>query len=195
MKHFCIDIDNVVAQTDEVLRAVIADFTNNRVRLAYDDVLNFDYCKCKDETGNSITRDEWRAIHDLFSEPRYLWLIRPTRGAIEGLCEVSRHAVVHFATSRLAKARRVTIEWLENHGFPSHDLHFLKQGEKHASLRQFSAAVEDDYDQAKAFATLSGTPCFLLSHPWNRDRPHVNGVTWTNTWQELTARLIEIATT
>ena len=54
---------------------------------------------------------------------------------------------LHLATSRLPKARRVTIEWLEKHDFPAHDLHFLKHGNKHVSLGQFAAAVEDHYEQ------------------------------------------------
>ncbi|MHB8848021.1 MAG: 5' nucleotidase, NT5C type [Burkholderiales bacterium] len=153
----------------------------------------FNYFECKDSTGNSIDKEEWKSIHERFSEPRYLWLIQPFPGAIEGLRQLSKHCTLHFATSRLPKARRVTVEWLENHGFPSHDLHFLRHGEKHVSLRQLSAAVEDNYDQAKAFATDGGIPCFLLRHPWNRTKPAVDGIHWADNWAELTEHLLRIA--
>ena len=32
-KHFCIDIDNVIACTDEVMRQVIEEYTGGRVQL------------------------------------------------------------------------------------------------------------------------------------------------------------------
>lgn len=192
MQHFCIDIDNVIARTDDVMRQVIAEYTGNRVRLAYEHVQEFNYYDCKDEAGNSISKEEWRHVHELFSEPRYLWLIQPVPGAVEGLRRLAKRGTLHFATSRLPKSRRVTVEWLENHGFPPHDLHFLKHGEKHASLRPVSAAVEDDYDQAKAFATMGETPCFLLRHPWNCNKPAVDGVQWVDAWPELTERLMAL---
>jgi len=193
MKNLCIDIDNVIARTDEVMRRVIAEYTGGRIQLAYEDVREFNYFECKDSTGNSISKEEWKHIHELFSEPRYLWLIQPFPGAVEGLRQLAKRYTLHFATSRMPKARRVTVEWLENHGLPSHDLHFLKHREKHASLRPFSAAVEDDYDQAKAFATDGGTPCFLVRHPWNQTKHATEGIQWVDTWPELTERLLTVA--
>lgn len=190
MRHFCIDIDNTVARTDEVMRRVIADYTAGRVRLAYEDVIAFDYYKCPDQQGNQITKEEWTPIHDLFATPRYLWQVEPIPGAIEGLRELAKYGTIHLATSRLRQARRTTVEWLDAHSFPNHDLHFLKHGEKHASLRPFAAAVEDHYEQAVAFATTGQTPAFLIRHPWNRDCKPVQGVLWVDSWEELTQRLL-----
>ncbi len=44
--------------------------------------------------------------------------------------------------------RAATGTWLGHHGFADHSLHFLRHGEKHAALDQFTAAVEDPYEQA-----------------------------------------------
>lgn len=190
MKNLCIDIDNVVARTDEVMRSVIAEYTSGRVKLTYEEINEFNYFECRDRNGNCITEEEWKHIHNLFSEPRYLWLIQPFPGAVEGLHQLAKRYTLHFATSRMAKARRVTVEWLENHGFPSHDLHFLKHREKHASLRPFSAAIEDDYEQAKSFVSDGDTPCFLLRHPWNQEKPISKGIQWVNDWNDLTEHLL-----
>lgn len=190
MKHLCFDIDNVLASTDEVMRKVIEEFTTGRVKLAYEHIKEFNYYECRDVNGNGITKDEWKHIHELFSEPRNLWQIQPIRGAIESLRILSTRATLHLATSRLPKARRVTVEWLDNHGFPSHDLHFIKHGEKHVSLSPFNAAVEDDYNQAVSFAKLGNTPCYLLRHPWNQNKSVVEGVELVDTWSELTERLL-----
>jgi len=193
LKHFCIDIDNVIAQTDRVMRKVIAEHTNGRVQLEYSDIVDYDYYKCADRNDNKITPAEWRAIHLLFSEKRNLWQVEPTSGAVQGLQRLAEKAVLHFATARLPKARAVTIEWLADYEFPKHDLHFLQHGEKHSSLRPFRAAVEDHYDQAKSFATLGDTPCFLLRHPWNHGQPAVHNVFPVEDWVQLTDRLLELA--
>lgn len=87
------------------------------------------------------------------------------------------------------------MEWLDNHGFPPHDLHFLKPGEKHASLRKFTAAIEDDYAQAHSFATIANTPCFVLKHPWNATKPQIPDVIWVPDWRELARRLTSLFVT
>ncbi len=157
--RLCIDIDNVLARTDEVMRRVIRAHTAGRVDLCYEEVQEFDYCRCKDARGHSITKEEWQEIHALFSEPRYLWLIQPVDGVQDCLRGLNEKYELHLATARLPEARRTTIEWLEAHDFPPHSLHFLRHGEKHLSLGEFAAGVEDDRAQAEAFAN-SGTPCY-----------------------------------
>jgi uncharacterized HAD superfamily protein len=190
MKHFCIDIDNTIAESDKVMRRVISEFTGGKVELEYDDIVTFNYYECRDRKGNRITKEEWSDVHKLFSTPKYLMSIRPVAGALKGLRQLAKYGSLHFATSRLPKARKATIDWLEKCSFPSHDLHFLKHGEKHAALKQFTAAVEDDYDQAAAFAHVGETACFLIEHPWNRSRYRTEGVHWVKNWSELTQRLL-----
>lgn len=190
--HFCVDIDNTIAQTDVVMRRVIAEVTNDRVRLEYDDVVTFNYYECRDPKGNRITKEEWKVVHDNFSKPENLLSIQPFPGAIEAIQKLGERGIVHLATSRLAKARKTTIEWLETHGLLSHDLHFLRHGEKHAALKRFTAAIEDDYDQAAAFAYVGETPCFLIRHPWNKSRYQLPNVRWVADWAELMIRLLEL---
>ena len=192
--RLCIDIDNVLAKTDQVMRRVIAKVTKKRVRLKYEEVVEFNYYECEDEQQERISKKEWIQVHDLFSEPRYLRAIEPMPGAIYGLRRLARRGTIHLATSRIRKARKATVEWLDNHGFPDHYLHFLKHGEKHTSLRCFAAAVEDDYEQAKAFATC-GTPCFLIRHPWNKTKPPIKNIEWVDDWKELTKRLLQLLPT
>jgi 5'(3')-deoxyribonucleotidase len=191
MSSLCIDIDNVLARTDEVMRRVICDFTNGRVNFKYEQIIQFDYWKCKDGTGCTVTKNEWNSIHELFSEPRYLWMVQPEPGVQDCLKLLAAKFDIHLATSRLPKARRQTIEWLDNHGFPPHDLHFLKHGEKHVSLGKFAAAVEDHYEQAVEFANC-GTPSFLLQHPWNRGKPQADKLKWVNDWSDLTKQLVSL---
>jgi predicted RNA-binding protein with RPS1 domain len=62
-KHFCLDIDNVIAQTDEVMRRVIEEYTGGRVRLSYEGIKEFNYYECRDARGNNITREQWTQVH------------------------------------------------------------------------------------------------------------------------------------
>ncbi len=165
--RLCVDIDNVLARTDEVMREVIREWTQGRVELAYEDIKRFNYWECRDTNGNSITRDDWRKVHEEFSQPKYLSAIQPIEGAVETLKNLSQFYDLHLATSRLASARLATVEWLARHSFPKHDLHFLQHGEKHVSLGQFLASVEDDPAQAEAFADHGTIMSFVLAHPWN----------------------------
>jgi len=41
--RFCIDLDNVLARTDEVMRRVISDFSGGKVQLDYEDIVKFNY--------------------------------------------------------------------------------------------------------------------------------------------------------
>jgi hypothetical protein len=70
--RLCVDIDNVIAQTDEVMRRVIREFTNGRVNYDYEHVIEFDYHKCVDKAGENSTKEEWKGIHELFPGARQL---------------------------------------------------------------------------------------------------------------------------
>ena len=183
--RICIDIDNVVAQTDEVMRAVIRKITKERVVLEYKHITTFNYWECHDDNGNAITRDEWKEVHDRFSESEWLNRIQPVADVQESLRRLSEKYILHFATSRLAKARRTTIEWLEQNGFPDHDIHFLKHGEKHISLGAFDVSVEDDPTQALAFAAAGFGLNFVIEHPWNAGIADAGNLRRVAGWREI----------
>ncbi len=115
--------------------------------------------------------------------------ILPVPGVQDQLDQLASAFDLHFATSRLPKARRTTIQWLENYKFPLHDLHFLKHGEKHASLGNFYAAVEDHYEQAVDFAKTR-IRSYLIEHPWNKGKEAVDNLRWVLGWPELVALLL-----
>lgn len=183
--RICIDIDNVIAQTDGVMRTVIRDVTGGRVDLEYEDVQCFNYWECRDRNGNSITKEDWKAVHAAFSEPRYVGSIEPVPGVQEHLNRLGERYMLHLATSRLPQARKTTIEWLERHRFPPHDLHFLKHGEKHISLGRFDASVEDDPAQACAFANAGFAMNFVIAHPWNTSISDAATLRRVSSWNEI----------
>jgi 5'(3')-deoxyribonucleotidase len=187
-------IDNVVAKSDDVMRAVIREITVGRVNLRHEDVLRFSYQTCPDANGQKITDAEWSMVHDRFSEPDCLISIQPYEGAASWLSRLSGLFSIHFATSRLPKAREATVRWLVQHGFVmDNNLHFLSHGRKHTSLANLAAAVEDDLDQARAFAIETKIDSFVMNRPWNQDPSPPPKLHRVRDWEELGSRLSDLA--
>ncbi len=196
--RLCIDIDNVIAETDTFMRRIIREHTGGRVNLRYDDISDFDYRNCADAAGEQLRRgnpaagiaDEWHVVHDIFSDR--VAEVEPYPGIQKILRELSQTFELHLATSRLYRARAGTIAWLTNHDFPDDiRLHFLRSGEKHLSMGRFFAAVEDELNQAIAFAH-AGIHSFVRAHPWNTKGQ--NGLLHRyRTWEEIASALLALA--
>jgi 5' nucleotidase, deoxy (Pyrimidine), cytosolic type C protein (NT5C) len=189
MEALCVDLDNVIAGSDAVMRRVIRDFTGGKVNLEEHHIREFNYHECFDDAGHHTEEKDWPEIHELFSEPRHLWLVQPYPGAVDCLRTLRARFEIHLATSRLPEARGTTIAWLENHNIPIDDVHFLRRGKKHTSLGKFAAAVEDDYEQGAAFAS-SGTLCYLMDRPWNHSKAPADKIKWVQDWKELCEELL-----
>ena len=104
----CIDIDNVIAKTDEVMRSVIRAHSRRGVDLQYEDVVCFDYWLCRDSQGRRIDRNEWDLIHREFTF-NYLSRISPVDGVQEYLQRLAKWFDVHLTTSRLPGVLSITI--------------------------------------------------------------------------------------
>jgi uncharacterized HAD superfamily protein len=165
-KHLCIDVDNVLAQTDSVIRRLIRERSSFRVDLRYEHIVTFNYYECSDSRGRGISMAEWTAIHLEFSRSQSITSIEPYPECISVLSSLASRYVLHIVTSRLPCARKPTADWLDSHAFPAHTLHFVGHREKHLLPERFAAAIEDDPEQALCFAR-AGTPTIVLAHPWN----------------------------
>ncbi len=166
----CVDIDNVISRTDEVIRFLVQTHTESRVRLKYEDIVCFDYWRCRDSTGGQITREEWGRIHEEFLE-NHLSLVEVWDDAPPALEHLNQTLDVHIATSRGERARSATTAWLREHRIPYAELHCVGAGEKHLIDRGFAAAIEDDREQAYALFSV-GVPVYLLARPWNHIGRH-----------------------
>jgi len=163
--RLCVDIDNVIADSDPLMRKIIAEVTKGRVQLEYEDVKHFDYWKCRDRKGEQLDKADWQKVHDIFSQRVHE--IEPYPHAQAALLELAKVFEIHLATSRQITARAGTANWLADRGFPEDlRLHFLKWREKHLALGGFFAAVEDELEQCMSFAR-AGIHSFLYAHPWN----------------------------
>lgn len=180
----CIDIDNVIAETDEVIRRLIKEHTECAVNLDYQDIVNFDYWRCKDKFGAGINKAQWGKIHEAFSTPDCLLAISPNSAAQESLQKLAESFEVHIVTSRFPNTREITLKWLGEHRLPFEFFHISKHREKHLLPLQFCAVIEDDYEQAVMFSK-AGTKAFLIEHPWNNAQAPANGVWLAKNWGDV----------
>ncbi len=189
MPAICVDIDNVVARTDEVMREVIRDYSSGRVDLGYDDVVCFDYWMCRDRYGRRFEGSEWPNIHEEFSR-NHLFRIAPYDNIKNYLQQIAERFEVHLATSRLAEGREATIQWLSQHEIPYGELHFVAHGEKHLIGQQFVGVVEDDREQGYAFSAR-GVRVFLLAHPWNHVGSY-SALRRLGSWEEINREIVNL---
>lgn len=184
-KRFCVDIDGVLADSDPVIRWVIRDLTEGRVNLDFQDIVDFRYPLCKDINGNQITEAEWEEIHDAFSEPYYISGVDPMLGAVKGMQQLAEVGDIFIATARLPKTAPATLAWLEKHDIPFEDILFTQTGKKHEGVPPFDLTIEDNYNQAVAFAESGSVRNILVIAPWNMNYPPADGVEWHNSWASI----------
>jgi 5'(3')-deoxyribonucleotidase len=186
----CIDLDNVIARTDEVMREVIHANSISHVDLAYDDVVCFDYWNCRDKNGRRFDKSEWPGIHRQFTE-HHISRILPFDNICQFLETIGQKFTIHIATSRLDEGQEATQQWLAENKIPHSKVHFVKNGEKHLINDNFIAAVDDDREQAYAFAS-KGIRAFILAHPWNEVGKY-SPLKRISDWKQLTVELLSIA--
>lgn len=188
---FCVDIDNVLGQTDEVMRNIIRVATTTKglpsgVDYCYEDIKKFDYSLCKDRSGNSVTADVWNAAHQIFQDPNsgYVDLIKPMEGALEGLKELAEWWDIWIVTARHDGGLKKATAWVEKH-FPgfSRNVH-SSYDRKKWEVANFQAAVDDHLETALGFAGR-GAKAFVYDHPWNRKAADYPLLTVVTNWSQL----------
>lgn len=188
--YLVIDIDNVIACTDEVMRDVIKKHTANHVDFRYEDIKDFDYAKCTDQQGRRLKGGEWHVIHKEFSKEENILRIQPYSQIHTYLSKLSDIGYsIHLVTSRLNIARESTVKWLKSYEIPHHGLHFVKHRCKHFMFQNCAGVIEDDLGQANEFANLE-ISTYLLAHPWN-NLNQTEFITRTHNWEEIVEILIQ----
>jgi uncharacterized HAD superfamily protein len=163
--RICVDIDNVIAQTDQVMRRVIKLYSQKGVDLRYEDIIDFDYWRCTDKSSQRIDKAEWERIHLEFTQ-NHLDEVQPFQNVATHLNALADKFEIHLATSRLPVGAKHTRDWLSTHQIPFDHLHFVSHRKKQEIPLAFAAAIDDDRDQAQLFYD-AGVRAFLLAHPWN----------------------------
>ena len=178
-----VDIDDVLSHTIESLIDLL-DRVHGR-RVAVDEVAEFDLQESFDLDASEIVRFMDHAHADEVIES-----ILPVEGgaAVLGDWRAAGYDV-NLVTGRPPSTRDSSARWLERHGFPHSDLHFLDKYGRPGwndsglpalhpdELAQFGfvLAVEDSLSMAARLVNELGIEVALVDRPWNRDVSGVDG--------------------
>lgn len=173
-----VDIDNVLADSDVRIRAMIHEMCGIEIR--EEQMTRYAY----EAYGVS-----WEQISDVFQvfnteTCRTLELVPGAKAAMQQLAGRYEIALV---TSRNPESKAGTEYWLQAHALPYDQLHF--NDEKHALGIPYYAFIEDRHEHAHRIAS-AGASVYLLSRPWNTDPLAHPNVRRVDSWDEILTHLL-----
>ncbi|MCA1704150.1 MAG: hypothetical protein LC808_13150 [Actinobacteria bacterium] len=181
-----IDLDNVVGDTDSLIRELIEASTG--VRLRREDIVNFDYWRC------GIAREQSDAVLKTFHDGACASVL-PLDGAVSALVSIGRHAAINIITARPVSSDQVTRTWLAENGVPFDSLIFSSHKIEIARSHHYNAFVEDHRETAYALAR-EGIRTFIVDYPWNQpegDEPPL--AARVASWVDLERELLRVLVT
>ena len=173
-----VDIDNVLAQSDACLRAMIR--RHFRIDLDEQDITQYDY------SAYGLTEIQLTEIFQSFNTS-HCRTLKVIPGAKAALTLLTPRFEIVLVTSRNPASKEGTEYWLRRKGLPYDQLHF--NDEKHALGIPYQAFVEDRHEHAHRIAA-TGAKVFLMTRPWNAQPLAHPNVQRVQTWREILTHLL-----
>jgi len=173
-----VDIDNVLADSDVRIRAMIRDMCG--IEITADQMTRYAY------EAHGVS---WAQLGDVFQvfnaeTCRTLDLVPGAKTAMQQLAGRYEIALV---TSRNQESQAGTEYWLQTNGLPYDQLHF--NDEKHMLGIRYNAFIEDRHEHAHRIAG-TGASVYLLKRPWNTDPLAHPNVRRVDSWDEILTHLL-----
>ncbi len=173
-----VDIDNVLAESDACLRAMIR--TRFGIALEEEDITRYDY------GAYGVTEEQLEEVFRVFNT-EVCRTLEVVPGAKAGLTRLARRYEIALVTSRNPVSKAGTEDWLRVKGLPYDQLHF--NDEKHALGIAYHAFIEDRHEHAHRIAA-TGAAVYLFTRPWNAAPLAHPNVRRVDTWAEILAYLL-----
>ena len=173
-----VDIDNVLADSDVRLRAMILEMCG--IELKEEQMTRYEY------EAYGVSEEQLSEVFRVFNLEtcRTLELVPGAKAAMQ---QLTLRYEIALVTSRNPESRAGTEHWLRTKGLPYDQLHF--NDEKHALGIPYRAFIEDRHEHAHRIAG-TGAAVYLLTRPWNaRPLAHPN-VRRVDTWDEILKHLL-----
>jgi uncharacterized HAD superfamily protein len=168
-----VDLDNVISNTDEVVREIIGQRFG--IPLRREDIVDFAYSEC------GITKEQERELFEQFHEQACGTVI-PLEGCRDALVQLQSRFEVHIITSRNPMSADITKAWLTRNEIPHDKLEFA---ESKSVMTHLSTLIDDRRETIYQLAD-AGVPGILWDYPWNQpspqDPPIVRRV---RSWEEI----------
>ncbi|MBI5945349.1 MAG: hypothetical protein HY864_13350 [Chloroflexi bacterium] len=156
-----VDIDNVLSNTDHVIRNLIEQeygIVSRREQIIY-----WDYFKSL-----PITPEQEGVIFGLFHD-HYCLQAPIIQFAQESLKLLSANYLIWLITSRPAKTNSLTKEWLNQHNIAYNNL--IHSNNKIELFDTVKLLIEDNGKTAIDYVN-KGVPVILFNCPWNTEHQH-----------------------
>ena len=173
-----VDIDNVIAATDEVIRGQIN--SQYEIESNKEDIKYWFYHKSL-----PITEAQEEQIFTDFHH-NHIRSVVVVNCSVQALTTLSKYFTIDLLTNRPKFTQEDTKYWLATHQIPYNSLFFTDHKIRMAA--SISLLIEDRGETALEFAE-TGVPVFLLDYPWNRSFNHEN-IKRVSNWEEITVILL-----
>jgi uncharacterized HAD superfamily protein len=151
-----LDIDNVIADTDQIIRKLIKSELG--INATARQITYWSYSKAI-----PISPDQEKHIFDLFHQ-RYCGEVSVLPNAVSSIERLASYFSIWLITSRPVESDQITQEWLKKKRINYTKLIFSKH--KALMSENFLFVAEDSGETAVSFAQI-GVPVYLFDKPWN----------------------------
>lgn len=169
-----IDIDNVISDTDQIIREII----NNKfgVFSEREQIKSWNY---SDSLPISLQQES--IALDLFHK-EYCKYVTPIYGASSSMKYLYGLSTIWLITGRDPSSEDLTKDWLYSNQIPYDKLFFAK--DKIPFSESIDLIIEDNWETTFRFANI-GIPAILLNKPWNQNRLPNSLIYRATTWKEI----------
>lgn len=166
-KKLIIDLDNVICDSDSVVRALIKKHLHISARRQ--DIVSFDYWKALGYDKKS-EKAIWAEFHE-----KSCFSATLVEHSVNALSRLSLYTDIHILTARHKSASPLTRKWVQKHRLPHHSLRLVNESEKiKTALASNNGLLVDDRGETAAAIAREGRRVILFDNPWNKRFKHKN---------------------
>jgi uncharacterized HAD superfamily protein len=178
---FGIDIDNVLAATDPMIRKLIRKYCG--VNANQEQITRWRYSEAL-----PISPKQEQFVFEQFHSYycRKVGLVNGARRAVRRLAGFTE---IWLLTQRPESALEGTLEWLKINAIRYDRLIFTKDKTEYAS--DLWGLVEDNGSTAMAAAELGIREVYLMDYPWNRMASHRPNIMRVQAWNEIVLSVMQ----
>lgn len=183
-KTIAVDLDNVIAKTDECIRQLIGRLSG--VHLSQMEIMCWDYAQILIQKG--ISEVEARKVvmnaFDIFHSRNCLHA-QPVEKSLATIYELSRSGfMIVIVTGRppTITCKQLTKEWIKKYSISCSCV--IMESEKATISTSWSVLI-DDAPHTAISVSEKGTRVLLFDYPWNKEVPSHPLVNRVNGWDDI----------
>ena len=172
-----LDLDNVISDSDKVVRSLIKKHLN--ITASKKDITNFNYWEALG-FDKKLEEPIWTEFHD-----SSCFLAKPIESSIDALRRISLYTDIHILTSRNESSKEITYKWLKKYRIPHSTIEFVNESDKINLVLNFkNKLLVEDRGETVNYIARTGKKVILFDNPWNNKFEHKNIIRLKN-WKSI----------